>query len=109
VAGVFFTVALAVMQAGDLVAQGDIGFSQRLKATVIVHVGLDLGGLLLGNALRKLLAMKEALEDVIRAALGSGAGAGGEKLLAQGTAPETVNGLHLLEDVLALLQKLVEI
>jgi hypothetical protein len=49
------------MQAGDLVAQGDVGFSQGLKATVIVHVGLDLGGLLLGNAVGKLLAMERAL------------------------------------------------
>jgi hypothetical protein len=97
------------MQAGDLIAQGNVGFGQGLKATVIVHVGLDLGGLLLGNAVGKFLAMEEALQDVIRAALGRGAGAGREELLAQGTTPETVNGLHLLEDVLALLEELVEI
>ena len=97
------------MQAGDLVAQGDVLFGQGLKAAVIVDVGLDLGGLLLGNALGELFAVEEALEDIIGAALGSGVGAGGEELLAQGTAPEAVNGLHLLEEVLALLEERIEI
>ena len=97
------------MQAGDLVAQGDVGFGQGLKAAIIVHVGLHLGGLLLGDALGELLAVEEALEDVIGAALGSRVGTGGEELLAQGTAPEAVDGLHLLEEVLALLKELVEI
>jgi len=97
------------LQAGDLVAQGDVLFGQGLKAAVIVHVGLHLGGLLLGDALGELFAVEEALEDVIGAALDSGVGAGEEELLAQGTAPETVDGLHLLENVLALQKELVEI
>jgi hypothetical protein len=57
-------------QAGDLIAHSDIFFGQGLEAPVIFHVLLHLGGLVLRNALGELFAVKEALQDVIRAAPG---------------------------------------
>lgn len=99
-----------ILPAGDLVAHGDIVFGQLLEAPVVVHVLGDLGDLVLGHALGKLLTLEETLENVIRAAGGGLArGVGFEELPAQGAAPEPVNGLHLLEEVLPLLLERVEV
>jgi hypothetical protein len=69
-----------------------------LEAAVIVDVLLDLGGLLRRDALGKLLAAEETLEDIVGAAAGGGAAGRFEKLPAQGPAAEAVDGLHLLEE-----------
>jgi hypothetical protein len=69
-----------------------------------------LGGLILRNALGELFAVKEALEDVIRAQPIGWSGRGGLKeLFTQGAATEAINGLHLQEDGLALLEKVIKI
>ena len=94
---------------GDLVAQGDVLFGQGLEAAVILHVLPDLVGLVLGNALGELFALEEALEDEIRAAFDRGFALGTEELLAQGAAAKAVNGVHLLEEVLPLLEELIEV
>jgi hypothetical protein len=93
----------------DLVAQGDVPFGQGLKAAVIIHVLPDLADLVLGNALGDLFALEEALQDKIRAEFGGGLGFGAEELLAEATAAEAVDGLHVSEDSLALLKELIEI
>jgi hypothetical protein len=92
----------------DLVAQGDVPFGQGLKAAVIIHVLPDLADLVLGNALGDLFALEEALQDKIRAEFGGGLGFGAEELLAEATAAEAVDGLHVSEDSLALLKELIE-
>jgi hypothetical protein len=98
------------LQAGDLIAQGDERLGQRLKAAVIVHVLLDLGGLVRRHALRELFAVKEALQNIIGPARRAGPrGTGFEKLFAQGAPPEAVDGLHLLENGLPLLKKIIKI
>jgi len=66
----FFSVLGLVLQAGELVDQGDELFGQRLEAPVIIHVVLDLGGLIRRHALGELFTAQEALQDVIRAARG---------------------------------------
>jgi hypothetical protein len=98
------------LQAGDLIAHGDIFFGQGLEAPVIVHVLFHLGGLVLRNALGELFAVKEALEDVIGSPPSDRSGRRGFKeLFAQGAAAEAVNGLHVQEDGLPLLQKVIKI
>ena len=98
------------MQAGDLVTQSDKGFGLGLEAPIIFHVLLNLGRLGRRNALGELFAVKEALEDKVRAPDSGGTGtAGAEELLAQGAAAQTVNGLHLHEDGLSLLEEVVKI
>jgi hypothetical protein len=97
-------------QAGDLIAHRDVFFGQSLEAPVICHVLLHLSGLVGRNALGKLFAVKEALEDVIGAVPGGGGGrAGFKELLAQGAAAKAVNGLHLQQDGLPLLKKIIKI
>jgi hypothetical protein len=99
-----------ILQAGDLIAQSDIFFGQLLEAAIILHILLDLDSLFRRNALGELLAVKEALEHVIGPAGGLGTGSAGvEELLAQGTATKAVNGLHLEEEGLPLLQEGIEI
>jgi len=98
------------LEARDLIAQGDIFLSQGLEAPVIFHVLFHLGGLVLGNALGEFLAVEEALEKVIRAAGRGGTGrAGAEELFAQGTATKAVNGLHVQQDGLPFLEKVIKI
>jgi hypothetical protein len=99
-----------VLQAGDLVAQGDIFFGQRLEAPVIFHVLFHLGGLLWGDALGELLAVKEALQDVIRTLPGGRSGGLSlEELFAQGAAAEAVDGVHLRQESLPFSKKVIQI
>lgn len=104
----FFTVRALVLKAGQLVAEGDVVFGQGLEAAVVVHVLLDLGGLVLRDALGELFAAKESLEDIIRAAAGGGPVGRLEELLAQGSAAEAVDGLQWLEESLLFLAEGVE-
>ncbi len=97
------------MEAGDLVTDGDVFFGQGLEATIIVHVLLDLGRLILGDAFGEFFAAQEALEDVIGTATSSMAAAGFEELLTQRAAAEAVNGLHLLEEGLSFLEEEVKV
>jgi hypothetical protein len=100
---------VGVLGAGKLVGDGDVILGQGLKAAVVVHVLLDLGGLVLRNTLGELLAAEETLQDVVGPAAG-GAGAGaGEELTAQGAAAEAVDGLHFLEEELLLLAEGVNV
>src|SRR5208283_3214124 len=109
-AGVFFTLFGLILEARDLIDQGDIFLSQCLEAPVIFHVLFHLGGLVLRNALGEFLAVEEALENVIRAAGRGGTGrAGAEELFAQGTATKAVNGLQVQQDGLPLLEKVIKI
>ena len=109
-AGVFFTVGACIPQPGDLVAHGDIVFGQPLEAPVIIHILFDLDGLVLGDALRELLAVEEPLEDKIGAAAGGGAEPLRlEELLAQGAAAEAVNGLQLFDQGLPFLEERIEV
>jgi len=98
-----------VVQAGDLIAQGDKLLGQGLEAAIVFHILLNPGRLFRRDALGELPAVKETLEDIIGAAP-DGSGSGGfEKLFTQGTAPEPVDRLHLQEYGLPFLQKIVEI
>jgi len=76
---------------------------------VIFHILLHLGGLVLGNALGALFAVKETLKDVIRTLRGRAGRGGFEELFTQGAAAEAVDGLHLLQQGLSLVQERVEI
>jgi hypothetical protein len=97
-------------QAGDLIAHGDIFFGQALEAPIIIHILLHLGGLVLRNALGELSAVKEALEDIIGAPPGAWRRRPGFKeLLAQGATAEAVNGLHLQQKRLPLLEEVIQI
>jgi hypothetical protein len=99
-----------VLQAGDLIAQGDILFGQRLQAPVIFHVLFYLDGLLRRDALGEFFAVKEALQHKIGAASGGRSGrAGVKKLFAQGAAAEAVDGLHLQQEGLPFLEEVVAI
>ena len=98
------------MQPSDLVAHGDKVLGQPLEASVIFHILFDLGGLVLGDALGKLLPVEETLEDKIGAAEGGLAGrVRFEELFAQRAAAEPVNGLHLLDEGLPFLEERIEI
>jgi hypothetical protein len=90
---------------GDLLAEGDVVLSKRLKTAVIVHLGLDLGGLPGRDALAELLAAEKPLQDEIGAPLGGLAWKGLEELFAEGAASQAVNGLHLLEDAVSFLEQ----
>ena len=94
------------MQAGELIAHGDKLFGQRLKAAVIVHLKLDFGGSVAGHPPGDFLALKKALQDIIRAEPDIRA-CGFEELLAQSAAPEPVNGFHLQENGLPLLKEII--
>jgi hypothetical protein len=99
-----------IWQAGDLIAQGDIFFGQRLEAPVIFHVLFHLGGLLRRNALGEFFAVKEALQHKIGAAPGGRSGrARLKELLAQRAAAEAVDGLHLQQNGLPFLEEVVAI
>jgi hypothetical protein len=99
-----------VLQPSDLVAHGDKVLGQSLEAPVIIHILLDLGRLVPGDALGKLLAVEETLENVVGAAGVGGAGRVGlEELFAQRAAAEPVNGLHLLDEGLSFLEESIEI
>ena len=65
--GVFFTVRPGFAQLCDLVSQADALISQVLETLEIIHMPLNLWGLLGGNALAELLALVKALQNVIRA------------------------------------------
>jgi hypothetical protein len=95
-----------ILQAGDLIAQSDECFGQRLKAAVIVHLQLDFRGLVGGHPLGKFLALEKALQDVIGAEPDIRAGRF-EKLLAQSATPKLVDGFHLQENGLALLKEII--
>jgi hypothetical protein len=100
----FFTVFGLIPQPGELVGQAHELFGQFLKAPVVGQILLHLGGLLSGDALGELLAVEVGLEDVVGTALVGGVALGGaEELLAERAAAEAVDGLHLLEELLALL------
>ena len=77
--------------------------------SVIFHILLHLGGLVLGDALGALFALEETLKDVIRALRGRAGRVGLEELFTQGAAAEAVDGLHLLQEGLSLFEKTVEI
>lgn len=76
---------------------------------VVVHILLHLGGLILGDALRALFAVEETLEKVIRAPRGRTGRIGFEKLLAQGPAAQTVDGLHLMQQGLSRFEEPVQV
>jgi hypothetical protein len=80
-----------------------------LEVSVVFHILLHLGGLVLGDALGALFAVEETLKDVIRALRGRAGRVGLEELFTQGAAAEAVDGLHLLQQGLSLLEKTVEI
>jgi hypothetical protein len=85
-----------------LVGDGNELPGQFLKAPIVGDQGLNLLGLCGGDTLGELLALNVALEDIIRALLDFGVGGGlFEELAAQGTAAKAVDGLNLLEDLLA--------
>ena len=68
---------------------------------------LDLLGLVGGDTLGTLGAIQIALQDKIRALPGTFTGSLlDEELLAQGAATEAVDGLHIVEDLIALLAQL---
>jgi hypothetical protein len=92
-----------------LVGDRDVLLGQLLEAAVVVHVLLDLRGLVLRDALAEFLAAAVALEEVIGAAAGGAGFGGGEELAAQGAAAEAVDGLHLGEEGLLLLAEGVEV
>ena len=71
---------MGVLGAGELVGDGDVIFSQLLEAAVVVHVLLDLGSLVLGDAFGEFLPPDEALDEIVGAALGGVESGGGEKL-----------------------------
>jgi hypothetical protein len=94
--------------AGKLIGDGDELLGQFLEALVVGDQGLDLRGLVGGDALGELLSLHVALEDVVGALRGFGVStAFFEELAAQGAAAEAVNGADLLEDLLAALFELV--
>ena len=62
----FFFCGGLILQAGELVTPSDKIFGHRLEAPVIFHILSHLGGLVLGDALGELFAVKETLEDVIK-------------------------------------------
>jgi hypothetical protein len=99
-----------VLQAGDLIAQGDILFGQRLEAPVIFHVLFHLGGLFRRDALGEFFAVKEALQHKIGAAPGGRSGrAGLKKLFAQRAAAEALDRLHLQQNGLPFLEQAIAI
>ena len=105
----FFFCRGLISQAGDLVAQGDKFFGHRLEVPVILHVLLDLDGLVLGDALGALFAVKKTLEDVIRTLRSRTGRVGFEELFAQGTTPEAVDGFHLLKQCLSVFEERSEL
>jgi hypothetical protein len=105
----FFTVLGLILQTGELIAQGDKLFGQRLEGPVIIDIFLDLGGLVRRNALGELLSVKEPLKDIIGATGNGRTGSARlEKLRAQGAAAEAVDGLHLQENGLPFLVKIIQ-
>ena len=93
---------------GDLIAEGHVFLSQGLEAAVIVHLLPDLRGLLGGNAFTELFALQEPLKDKVGAAPFGLAWSGLEELLAQGSAAEAVNGLHILKQRASFKAKSIE-
>ena len=77
--------------------------------SVIFHILLHLGGLVLGDALGALFAVEETLKDVIRSLRGRTGRLGFKELFTQGSPAEAIDGLHLLQQGLSLLEKTVEI
>ncbi len=105
----FFCVRGRLAQASELVGDGDELLGQFFKTSVIGHQRFDLRGLLGGHPLGELLALDIALEEVIGTLGGLGVGAAFlEELSAEGAAAEPVDGLDLLEDLLAALLELGE-
>jgi hypothetical protein len=96
-----------VLPGGKLVGECHKGFGQGLKPLVVGDLGLHLGRLLGGDAAGELFALEIALEDEIGAEFFAIGGA--EELLAEAAAAEAVNGLHFLEDGLALLLERFEL
>jgi hypothetical protein len=87
-------------ETGELVGNTDKLFGQFLKAPVVGDQGLDLVGLVGGDAFRELLALDVALQNIVRTLLGLGGGVGlFEELTAQGAPAKPVDRLHLLENV----------
>ena len=105
----FFSVGHGLAQASELVGDLDKLFGQLLKALVVGDQRFDLRGLVSGNTLRELLALNIALQNVVRPLLDFGGGSGlFEELTAEGAAAKPVDGLHLLEDMVAALFELSE-
>ena len=91
-------------QPRDLVGDAHELFGQFCKALIVGDQGLDLLSLFGGDALGELLALDVALENIIRALRGFGAGASlFEELPAEGATTEAVDGLDLLKNLLATL------
>jgi len=92
-----------------LVGHGDELLGQFFKALVVGDQGFHLLGLLGGNPFRELLTLDVALEDIVRALFGFGAGPRFfEELAAQGAATKAVDGFDLLNDLLTALFELGE-
>ena len=81
-----------------------------LEAPVVGHVLFDLLGLAGRDALGELLAVEVALEDIVGAAPVGGVAVGrAQELPAQGAEAQPVDGLHLLEEEVALLTQRVDV
>ncbi len=100
---------MGVLGAGQLVGNRDVVLGQGLKTTVVVHVLLNLAGLVWRNALGELLAAEETLEDIVGATPGDAGASGGEELAAQRASTEAVDGLHFLEEGLLVLAQGVKV
>ena len=90
-----------------MIAEGHIFLGEMLELAVVVDLLLDNGRLRGGDALVELLSVEEALENEVGPLSGLG-GTGLEELFAQRAAAQAVDGLHVLEDEVALLEKGVE-
>ena len=109
-AGVFFTVLGLVLQAGDLVAQRHKLLGQRLEGPVIFDVVPHLRGTVRTECARGTSCRERTPAERNKGCRGRRyRSAGGEELLAKGTAPKPVNGLHLEEGGLPLMHKIIKI
>jgi len=82
-AGVFFSVGLAVFQASDLIGDLHELLGQFLEELVIGHIASDLLSVVGGNTFRALASLEITLQHVIQAfADRFSAPLGGKKLLA---------------------------
>src|SRR6266498_534094 len=107
-AGVFFTARILRLDLSDLIAEGDVILGESLKTAVIIDVLLNLRDLFGWDALAELFTVEEALQDEVRAALFCVPGLGFEELLAERTAAQVVNGLHLLEEGVPFLEERIK-
>ena len=82
-------------------------FGQLLESLVVGDQRFDLRGLVGGDALRELLALNVALQNVVGTLLGLGGRVRPfEELTAEGATAKPVDSLHLLEDLVPALFEL---